>query len=217
MRSNCGLPLVAAAAGWNVFVNRFLPERRYVAANLAATAAAIAGSTLAGAGPSKIGLAPQALRSGLRYGLGGAAIVGTATMAASRAPMSRDLFADARAQPHDVAYQVFVRIPLGTVVLEEVLFRGMLPAAIRGARADLAASALFGLWHIVPTQNTLDINQLTDPTLRLRAVAAGVGATFIAGLGLAAIRRRSGSLLAPMLIHWSANAVAYTIAARRDR
>jgi CAAX protease family protein len=52
-----------------------------------------------------------------------------------------------------LAYHACVRIPLGTVVLEEVAFRSVLPAlaarryGISGG--VLIASALFGLWHVL--------------------------------------------------------------------
>ena len=74
-----------------------------------------------------------------------------------------------------------------------------------------------GLWHILPTLVSLNINGIYDRKTRLRAVIAGVTATAVAGVALDELRLRSRSLLAPMLTHWSANAVAYAIAAQRAR
>ena len=52
-------------------------------------------------------------------------------------------------------FNPLVRIPFGTVLLEETLFRGVLLAlALRRwsvATAVIVTSAIFGLWHVVPT------------------------------------------------------------------
>jgi membrane protease YdiL (CAAX protease family) len=51
---------------------------------------------------------------------------------------------------------MFIRVPFGTVLLEEIAFRGVLPA-LMGAdgqrwmwRPVLGASVLFGLFHVFP-------------------------------------------------------------------
>ena len=60
---------------------------------------------------------------------------------------------------------VLVQIPLGTVVLEEVAFRGVLPALMGASPAIrwrwgpvLGASTLFGLWHILPSMGIGNAN-----------------------------------------------------------
>ncbi len=61
-----------------------------------------------------------------------------------------------------MAYQVTVRIPIGTVLWEETAFRGVLQAALRralpGPAAIAVTSGVFGLWHIRPTIAALRIN-----------------------------------------------------------
>jgi uncharacterized protein len=49
----------------------------------------------------------------------------------------------------------FVLIPIGTVLLEEVAFRGvlwgLLPTARGTAVATIGSSVLFSLWHVLPS------------------------------------------------------------------
>src|SRR5664279_5609537 len=80
------------------------------------------------------------------------------------------------------------------------------------AAAVLGSSAVFGFWHIVPAL-------ATGPTNAAMADAVGegfggtalrlAGTVLITGLGgivLCELRVRSGSLLAPILLHWAVNA-----------
>lgn len=110
------------------------------------------------------------------------------------------------------AWRALVRIPLGTVVLEEVAFRAVLPALL----SPLAACALFGLWHVLPTATALERNGLRPSATR---IAAAVAATTAAGLGLWELRELTGGLLAPALVHWAANGggtvAAYLVMSRR--
>lgn len=116
-------------------------------------------------------------------------------------PRTRRLFADRRMAGVDArgtAWQVLVRIPLGTVVLEEVAFRGVLPELL----SPVVASVLFGLWHVVPTIKTLDVNRLPrSPALLGGAVAV----TTVVGLVLCRLSSATGGLLAPALVHAAAN------------
>ena len=105
------------------------------------------------------------------------------------------------------AWRALVRIPLGTVVLEEVAFRAVLPALLSPA----GAAALFGLWHIAPTARTLDINGVRRH--RIVAVAGAVVGTAAVGLALWELRVAAGGLAAPMLVHMAANSGATVAAA----
>jgi len=203
---------------WNVVVNRHLPERHYVPANLAVASATYLLARAGGVGNSDLGLRAGEVGGGLRWGSGGAGLVAAGALAASRQAKTRDLFDDARAASGNTAYETLLRIPFGTVVLEEVAFRGALAAlANRGGpcRVSVPTAAVFGLWHVLPTLETLNINGIFDRKTRVLAVCGSVAATAVAGLALDTLRVRSRSLLAPMLTHWSANAVSYAIAARR--
>ena len=104
------------------------------------------------------------------------------------------------------AWRALVRSPLGTVVLEEVAFRAVLPALL----SPVAAAALFGLWHVAPTARTLDVNGVRR--YRAGAVAGAVAVTAVVGLVLWELRVATGGLAAPALVHVAANSGA-TLAA----
>jgi uncharacterized protein len=118
-----------------------------------------------------------------------------------------------------------VRIPVGTVLWEEVAFRGVLQAALRRMMPEPAAiavtSGVFGLWHIRPTAGALRVNGLAGDRRRATAgVLAGVAATTAAGAFLSWLRERSGRLAAPVLLHLAANSgglvAAWAISGRAD-
>ena len=77
----------------------------------------------------------------------------------------------------EVAYQVTVRIPAGTVLWEEVAFRGVLQATLRRVLPRPAAlavtSGVFGLWHVRPTVEALRINQCGGQPAGRRGVRRG--------------------------------------------
>lgn len=203
---------IAATGVWNLLINRVVPPRWYVPANLCAAGTSLAMARRS-AGWRALGLAGDRVGDGLRWGAIGAASVATALVAGSRLRATAGLYSDARATPERTRLETLVRIPLGTVVVEEILFRGILPSETprRGA-----SSLAFGAWHVLPTISALDINDVQDPAVRRRAVVAGVAGTVLAGEALEWLRRRSGSLVAPALTHWAANAVGYVLAASHD-
>jgi hypothetical protein len=120
----------------------------------------------------------------------------------------------------EVWRRVLIRFPLGTALFEEVVFRGVLPAAFRHRptwqREAISASA-FAAWHIIPTWHTLDANTGGRSWGRGRKAAAVVGgsvAAGVAGLTLSALKRSSSSLTAPWLAHTTVSALTLLVAAR---
>ena len=120
----------------------------------------------------------------------------------------------------EMVYEVAFNTPLGTVVLEEFAFRGLLLALfLRHTsmwRSVLWSSLLFGAWHILPTLTTAASNgameQLASTPAGLVLVVIGnVLSTAIAGAVFAYLRLRSGSLLAPALAHLATNDISYVV------
>ena len=159
---------------------------------------------------------PDQLRPGLRLGAAAAAPVVTALALAALTPATRPLLNDERVASltnRQLAYQVLLRIPVGTVAWEEIAFRGVLQAALRRVLAEPAAtavaSATFGIWHIRPTAEALAVNRLARTRgARIAAVTAVAAGTAAAGALLSVLRERSGSLAAPVLLHLAANCTA---------
>ena len=117
-------------------------------------------------------------------------------------------------------FAVLVRIPVGTVLFEEVLFRGLglalLLEKLHRAPAVLVNSAVFGLWHIAPTIVAIRLNDI-DPG-SLAGIGGLVGSalvTLLAGVVFSWLRLRTGSLVAPCLAHWSTNALGLLAATSR--
>jgi membrane protease YdiL (CAAX protease family) len=207
----------AACAGlaWynNVAGRRPWHRRWYPAVNGGAAAAALAAAAASGLTADDLGLRPERLRAGFGLGAAAAAPVAAAFAAAAVTPAARPLLDDARIAGltgRQLAYQVLVRIPVGTVCWEEIAFRGVLHPALRRVLAEptatAAASAMFGVWHIRPAIEALDSNRLaTGRTARIAAVTVISVSTAAAGALLSGLRQRSGSLAAPVLLHLTAN------------
>src|SRR5258708_407319 len=148
-----------------------------------------------------------------RLGSRMAAVTAAVLLAAAAAPATRPFLNDKRITSLDgraLAYQVAFRIPVGTVLWEEIAFRGFLQAALRRVMSEPAAiavtSAVFGVWHIRPTAAALRVNGLAgDRGQATVPVAAGVAATTAVGVLFSWLRSRSGSLTAPMLLHLTTN------------
>ena len=195
---------VAGGTSWH---RRWYPAVNAGAAAIALTAAAASGLTA-----DELGLRRARLRAGLRLGVMASAPIAAAFALAPVTP-ARKLLHDQRVAGLDrrqLAYQVLLRIPVGTVCWEEVAFRAVLPAALHRVlprrAAMVTASALFGLWHIRPTAEALAGNQLaTGRSARIAAVIAVVAGTSAAGAFLSYLCERSGSLAAPVMVHLTAN------------
>ena len=98
---------------------------------------------------------------------------------------------------------------------EELAFRGLLLPLLahrRGLRAaTLVSSALFGLWHVLASLGGGAANAAIagvvggDAAGTVVRVVATVLFTSLAGAVLCWLRLWSGSLLAPLLAHWTVN------------
>jgi membrane protease YdiL (CAAX protease family) len=209
--------LVPTLGAWNNLVVHRLPGRpaSYVVANVAATAVLLAAARASRLSWGELGLDRRRLAAGARWGGSCAAVVAAGYGTALAVPVLRPLLGDARVAGLDggeLAGQALVRIPLGTVLWEEVAFRGVLLATLgrllsrRGATG--VSAAVFGLWHVRPTLGALAANDLAEgPLARTGAVLLACLGTAAAGVLFTELRLRSGSLLAPALLHLATNSL----------
>jgi membrane protease YdiL (CAAX protease family) len=208
--------LSLALLAWNNLVH-LLPGTAagYVPLNLAATGVVVGASRRCGLTAADLGLQRDRVRAGLRWGGAVAGIVAVGLAVAVVVPGLHPLLDDARVRrlgAGEVAYHALIRIPLGTVVLEEVAFRGALFGALArgGGRVSAAAvsSAVFGLWHVRPTLGLLDANDVAESAVaRAGTVAGAVVATAVGGVFFCALRMRSGSTVAPIVVHTATNSL----------
>ncbi|MFC7533903.1 CPBP family intramembrane glutamic endopeptidase [Actinoplanes sp. GCM10030250] len=172
-----------------------------------------------------LGLSRRTLVPGLKYALGAVLAVAVVYAIGAAIPATRPAFQDVRYHLHLSAALVtaFVVVPLGTVLLEEVAFRGVLLGLVnrhRGAAwASVVSSVLFGLWHILPSLRLAEANKAvgsalgTDAAGQILTVLGAVAFTAVAGMLLCELRRRSGSLLAAAALHWATNGLGLLVTA----
>jgi CAAX protease family protein len=174
-----------------------------------------------------MGMHPKRLGDGFRWGLGAAVPIAAAIGLAAALPATRKIFVDDRvaAGRRKVLFETLVRIPIGTALAEEVLFRGALLGVLERRRsrrvADALTGALFGLSHVLPTVDRLNGTH-SDAVgekrhARTGAVIGVVVATMAAGYGLAWLRDKSGSLAAPVIAHAVLNDLAFLAALAASR
>ncbi|WP_405594744.1 CPBP family intramembrane metalloprotease [Streptomyces sp. NBC_01410] len=172
-----------------------------------------------------LGLGAASARRGLRWGLVLVGAVLVVYLLGLAMPFTRDAFLDERAaelSPEQLEFRVLVRVPLGTVLLEEIAFRGVLWAMIERRRgttwATATSSVLFGLWHVQPARGLTRANAAaesvfgTSSTGVALSVAAVVLGTAIAGVFFCELRRRSGSLIPPVALHCALSSAGYALA-----
>jgi uncharacterized protein len=179
----------------------------------------------AGLSWQELGLGRGTWRRGLIWAAGAIGAVAVVFAAGAALPATRHAFRDARYQLgwEHALLTAFLLIPLGTVLFEEVAFRGVLWGLLRRGHGTLTAtivsSALFGLWHVLPSLGLATDNQAVASTVgkgtsgEAIAVLATVLFTGLAGVVFCELRRRSGSLLASAGLHWATNGLGVLTAA----
>jgi len=217
--------LAAGLVAYNNLLNRsaWFNGAPFVPLNLAAAAVLVA-----------IALGPLELTAraiGLDLSVGGLALgaaigggIAAPLLVLASNPKTARLIADKRSAGlagRRLAYQAMVRVPLGTALLEEIAFRGVLFAAASSAgtlAAAVISSVAFGLWHVMPSLNMLAANRPGAPNhTRLIFAAGTVALTTAAGVGLIFLREVSGDIAAPLAAHATLNSFATLAAARAGR
>jgi len=177
-----------------------------------------------GLGWAELGLGREHWRSGARYAAAAIVLVLTVIAIGALLPWTRPMFLNDRyATLSGAVLASMVVIPLQTVIPEELAFRGVLHGALdrawgfRGVAA--AGSMLFGLWHIASSLGLTAGNAGFTRVLgggaagMIAGVVGAVLATAAAGFVFTWLRRRSGSLIAPIALHWSLNGMGALAAA----
>jgi membrane protease YdiL (CAAX protease family) len=177
-----------------------------------------------GLGWAELGLGRDHWKSGAAYAMAATALVVTVIAVGVLLPMTRPMFMNNRyATISGALVASMIIIPLQTVIPEELAFRGVLHGALNRAwgfrGVALAGSLLFGLWHIATslglTSSNVGFTRLFGGGIvgMLAGVTLAVIATAAAGFVFSWLRRRSGSLIAPIALHWSLNGLGALAAA----
>ncbi|HEX5510587.1 MAG TPA: CPBP family intramembrane glutamic endopeptidase [Actinomycetales bacterium] len=209
MASSAGLVL------WgNVVVPR-LPQGPVAraAANVAGTAFFVGAARRRGYGWRELGLSPGTWTAGARLGGTAAGAVAGAFALLLATPPGREVLAAGRGDQvaawRPTALRAGLTIPVGTVLAEEIAFRGVLQAMAERRLAPRTAlswcAGTFSLWHVAG---------------RSTGGPADLAVTGLAGVVFGLMRRRSGTVVAPALLHLATNSgglVVATIAGRRAK
>jgi uncharacterized protein len=214
------LVLVAASIATNL-----LPRQWYVPICVLASGCLLVLARLDGLDADDLGLGRGTVLPGLVWALVLVFAVAVLYLGGATLPKTRGLFADRRFMaakgPH-VAFYLLVRIPFGTVLLEETAFRsvlfGMVTVRFGTGWAIAVTSVLFGLWHILPAVPTHESHDAVRGALgtgargRWVAVLAIVVGTALGGLGFALLRVWTDSVLPPIGLHWALNGLGVVVA-----
>lgn len=216
---------ILVMAGVNVWVHVAPRGTHLVTGPLAAVVLLLVARS-AGLSWAELGLGRAALGRGAWYAAAAAALVAVAYGVAVTVPATRRALRDTRYRigAGSAVRIAFVTIPIGTVVFEEVAFRGVLWGLLAQDHGTVWAtgvsSVLFGLWHVLPaldlarTNTALRADTGTGRRRVLLTVLGTVAFTTVAGIVFAELRRASGSLLAPVGLHWATNGLGVLASAR---
>lgn len=177
-----------------------------------------------GLGWAELGLGREHWKAGMGYALAAVMVVVSVIAVGALLPVTRPMFMNNHyATISGALIASMIIIPLQTVIPEELAFRGVLHGALSRAwgfrGVAVAGSLLFGLWHIATslglTSSNVGFTRLFGGGVigMLCGVVLAVLATGAAGFVFSWLRRRSGSLIAPIALHWSLNGLGALAAA----
>jgi uncharacterized protein len=211
------LALVLAALAAALAVDRGV-HGAHVAVGLGLSACLLVIARAQGLTAADLGLDRPTWPAGLRWGAAAATLVGASYALAYLITPVRQAIPESDA---NLLWAVLVGIPLGTVLPEELAFRGVLLPLLNRRYGVLAgtllSSGLFGLWHILASLGGGPANAAIvgvvggDAAGTVARVIATVSFTTLGGVVLCWLRLRSGSLVAPVLAHWTVNALGVIV------
>lgn len=206
----------------NIVNNRVAPQSHYLLWAFGGSVLLLAIGLLDGNSWTDMGLGWTYLLSGLIWAGASIGVVTLVYIIGASIKRTRAAFQDERMNDLSAGHLVFqtlVEVPFGTVLFEEIAFRAvlfsMLARRFGVVWAIVISAVLFGLWHVLPSVGTHEQNPALGSVVgtgrrgNILAVLASVVTTTIAGIVFAGMRIVSGSVLAPMGLHWATNGLGY--------
>jgi membrane protease YdiL (CAAX protease family) len=207
---------------YNVVLSLFPPRVHkiaYVPLNLAVTGLLILWAHKAAKfSPEQIGLGSQLIPASALWGalaglLVGGIIFAVAIFWKSHLPLQITKNFQG-AEISGLLYRIIVYIPLGTVLLEEIAFRGVLLQLflqITGAnQAILLQSLVFVFWHIGLLLRIFPFKKLISYSM-LMTIAGGAVVIFIGGILFGVLRVYTSSIVGPIVAHWLVNVITVIV------
>lgn len=204
--------LVAVLVAANVARSLVVPGRWHFAYNLATAGLAVLLGVAGGLGVGELGLRRDRWRAGARLGGAAFALISLVVLVGVLTGVVAD--DGAAVERNEVLWKALVVIPIGTVLVEELIFRGALDGLLRAvfgptAQALWIGAVLFGLWHVVPAWRS-GSSGLDGVDTPIQVLLTFAGTTF-AGLVFSWLRLRADSLLAPVLAHVGTNSATLVL------
>lgn len=207
---------------FNLLYHRVAPQAHHLLWALGGTFFLLALGLLDGNSWTDMGLGWGYLFWGLLWAIGSIVVVTIGYLVVASFRRGRDAMHDERVSALSgprLMFNALVEVPFGTVLFEEIAFRAvlfsMLARRFGVVWAVVISAVLFGLWHILPSigthQQSAALGSVVGQGRRgaILAVVASVVTTTIAGVVFAGMRLLSGSVLAPMGLHWATNGMGY--------
>jgi membrane protease YdiL (CAAX protease family) len=210
--------VVVVAAGlvaWNNLLVPVLPADPVVRmiANVAGVLVLVLAARAGGLSWRDLGLCPTTWAAGLRWGGAAVGIVAVGYAIAFLLPATRPLLENpgvTGSPTSAVVLRALLLIPVGTVLCEELAFRGVLHGLTErawagrswaGRGAVLAVASAFAVWHLA--------GAVAAPAggIPVLGVLAVLLVTAVGGVVMSAVRRRTGSIFASIGIHLGTNVV----------
>lgn len=212
---------ICLIAIYSLIITRYIPKRYYSFSNIIIACGTLGYGIVAGLGLNQLGFNLSSMKISLLIGLLLAVPVIISISLIASHPKLRSHFSSTPTKQYNMrafSYEFFFRIPFGTALSEEVIFRSVLLAMLIANHdqviAVIMASLLFGLWHIFPTLHTVKshdplIEMMDDNRKRnLVALATTILATSVAGVIFALLTIKTGSFIAAWIVHSAINGFA---------
>lgn len=207
---------------YNILFQRVAPTNQHLLWSLGGTFGLLAIGLLDGNSWTDMGLGWGYLFWGLMWGIASVGVVTLGYFIAASFRRGRDALHDERVSSLSgprMMFNALVEVPFGTVLFEEIAFRAvlfsMLARRFGVVNAIIISAVLFGLWHILASigshEQSAALGSMVGTGRRaaILAVVLSVVTTAIAGVVFALLRLVSGSVLAPMGLHWATNGLGY--------
>ncbi len=229
--------VIAILVLFNLLFQRVAPTNQHLLWSIGGTFGLLAIGLLDGNSWTDMGLGWSYLFWGFMWALASIALVTVGYVVTAAFRRGRDALHDERVSSLSgprLMFNALVEVPFGTVLFEEIAFRAVLFAMLARrfgvVPAIIISAILFGLWHILASIGShaqsaaLGSVVGTGKRAAILAVVLSVVTTTIAGVVFALLRIVSGSVIAPMGLHWATNGLGYFFSwsiirarARRDR
>lgn len=203
---------------YGIAVSIYIPKKYYSYSNILIGLGSIVYGVVLGLSGASMGLSPGNLAKDALLVAGIACVIVVVLFIINLIPPVHRLFTDApskRFTKRGAAHELLFRIPFGTALSEEIIFRGVLLGILLKDTTKLSAlfiaAIAFGLWHIIPTLQTVRANDAFKTIIgdgwqhHVFSIVVTVLVTSVAGFVFGWLRILTGSLLVPWALHTLAN------------